>query len=217
MSTPKPAVLALEDGSVFRGLAFGAAATVSGECVFNTSMTGYQEILTDPSYFGQIVTMTAVQIGNYGINPEDNEAAAPKCSGFVVRELSPIVSNWRSRLSLGDYLARYGIPGISEIDTRALTKKLRVDGAMKCCLSTLPISDADAIARAKSWRDMAGADYVKDVSCKAPFIWKADDPKNFNAPYLPVGTTMNAPACPRKNSGSPPSTTAPSTASTASS
>ncbi|MCX6954900.1 MAG: glutamine-hydrolyzing carbamoyl-phosphate synthase small subunit [Verrucomicrobia bacterium] len=198
MSTSKPAVLALEDGSIFRGLAFGADATIAGECVFNTSMTGYQEILTDPSYFGQIVTMTAVQIGNYGISPEDTEAKVPKASGFVVRELSPIVSNWRSRISLGDYLRQNGIPGISEVDTRALTKKLRVDGAMKCCLSTLPLSDAEAVQRAKSWRDMAGADYVKDVSCKTPFIWRADDAANHNAPYLPVGTTMNAPAVPAK-------------------
>jgi carbamoyl-phosphate synthase small subunit len=198
MSTPKTAILALEDGSIFRGLAFGADATVSGECVFNTSMTGYQEILTDPSYFGQIVTMTAVQIGNYGVNDEDTEAAIPKASGFVVRELSPVVSNWRSRLSLHAYLAKYGIPGISEVDTRALTKKLRVDGAMKCCLSTRPISDADAIRNAKSWRDMAGADYVKDVTTKTPYLWRADDPANHNTPYYPVGTTMNAPGIPAK-------------------
>ncbi len=196
MSTPKPALLALEDGSIFRGRAFGSAATVSGECVFNTSMTGYQEILTDPSYFGQIVTMTAVQIGNYGINEADNEAAGPKASGFVVRELSPVVSNWRSTLSLGDYLARHGIPGISDIDTRALTKKLRVDGAMKCCLSTLPISDDEAVRLARSWRDMAGSDYVREVTTKEPYVWRADEPANHNAPYLPVGTTMNAPGVP---------------------
>ena len=122
MSAPKPAILALEDGSVFRGTAFGAEATIAGECVFNTSMTGYQEILTDPSYFGQIVTMTAPQIGNYGINAEDEESSGPKCSGFVVREVSPVVSNWRSTLSLDAYLEKYGIPGISEVDTRALTK-----------------------------------------------------------------------------------------------
>jgi carbamoyl-phosphate synthase small subunit len=121
MSAPKPAILALEDGSVFRGAAFGADATIAGECVFNTSMTGYQEILTDPSYFGQIVTMTAPQIGNYGINAEDEEHKAPKASGFVVREVSPIVSNWRSQMSLDAYLKKYGIPGISEVDTRALT------------------------------------------------------------------------------------------------
>jgi carbamoyl-phosphate synthase small subunit len=197
MPTPKPGVLALEDGSVFRGVAFGADATIAGECVFNTSMTGYQEILTDPSYFGQIVTMTAVQIGNYGINHEDTEAAVPKCSGFVVRELSPVVSNWRSELSLDAYLTQYGIPGLSEIDTRALTKKLRVTGAMKACLSTLPISDDEAVKRARSWQDMAGADYVKDVSSKAPFIWNSADPTN--QPYFPVGTTMNAPGIPAKH------------------
>ncbi len=198
MSTSQPAVLALEDGSVFRGRAFGADATVAGECVFNTSMTGYQEILTDPSYFGQIVTMTAVQIGNYGINPEDAEASAPKATGFVVREVSPIVSNWRSQLSLHDYLRKHGIPGISEVDTRALTKKLRVDGAMKCCLSTLPLSDDEAVKRARGWQDMAGSDYVKDVTTKAPFLWKADDAANYNTPYLPVGTTFGTPKVPAK-------------------
>ena len=198
MSTAQPAILALKDGSIFRGRAFGADATISGECVFNTSMTGYQEILTDPSYFGQIVTMTAVQIGNYGIAAEDAESSGPKCSGFVVRELSPVVSNWRSKISLGDYLRTHGIPGISEIDTRALTKKLRVDGAMKCCLSTLPISDADAVDRARSWRDMAGADYVKDVTCAQPYLWQADAVANYNTPYLPVGTTMNALGVPAK-------------------
>ena len=193
MSSPKTAVLALEDGSVFHGLAFGADATIAGECVFNTSMTGYQEILTDPSYFGQIVTMTAVQIGNYGINDADAEAATPKASGFVVRELSPVVSNWRSQTSLDAYLRRYGIPGISEIDTRALTKKLRVDGAMRSCLSTLPLTDAEAVAKARAWQTMAGADYVKDVTCKAPYLWRGDDPANHNTAYLPVGTTFDAP------------------------
>ena len=198
MSTFKPGVLALEDGSVFRGRAFGADATIAGECVFNTSMTGYQEILTDPSYFGQIVTMTAVQIGNYGLNPEDEESGGPKCAGFIVRELSPVVSNWRSSISLDSYLKKHGIPGLSEIDTRALTKKLRVDGAMKCCLSTLPISDEEAINRAKNWRDMEGADYVKDVTCQTPYIRSGEDPANHNAPYFPVGTTMNAPGIPGK-------------------
>jgi carbamoyl-phosphate synthase small subunit len=198
MSAPKPAILALEDGSVFRGAAFGADATIAGECVFNTSMTGYQEILTDPSYFGQIVTMTAPQIGNYGINAEDEEHKTPKASGFVVREVSPIVSNWRSQMSLDAYLKKYGIPGISEVDTRALTKKLRVDGAMKCCLSTLPISDAEAVERAKGWRDMAGSDYVKDTTCKTPFVWGADDAARFNEQYLPVGTTQGATVTPKK-------------------
>ncbi len=198
MSQPKPAILALEDGSVFHGLAFGADATIAGECVFNTSMTGYQEILTDPSYFGQIVTLTAPMIGNYGVNPEDAEANGPKASGLVVRELSPVVSNWRSKLSLGDYLRKHGIPGISEVDTRALTKKLRVDGAMKCCLSTLPLAPAEAVAQAKAWRDMAGSDYVKDVSCTQPYLWRSDDPDNFNTAYQPVGTHFGDAPAPAK-------------------
>ncbi|WP_404424895.1 glutamine-hydrolyzing carbamoyl-phosphate synthase small subunit [Nibricoccus sp. IMCC34717] len=198
MSTPKPGVLALEDGTVYHGIAFGADATISGECVFNTSMTGYQEIITDPSYYGQIVTMTAVQIGNYGINPEDAEAKTPKCSGLVVRELSPVVSNWRSKLSLDLYLKQHGIPGLSEIDTRALTKKLRVTGAMKCCLSTRPISDAEAVKQARAWQDMAGSDYVKEVSCAEPYVWEPEALENYNTPYLPVGTTMNAPGIPEE-------------------
>jgi carbamoyl-phosphate synthase small subunit len=198
MSLSKPAVLALEDGSVFRGIAFGADATIAGECVFNTSMTGYQEIITDPSYYGQIVTMTAVQIGNYGVNVEDEEAAAPRCSGLVVREVSPIVSNWRSTMTLDAYLKKYGIPGISEVDTRALTKKLRVDGAMKSCLSTLPLTDAEAITLARSWRDMAGSDYVKDTTCATPYIWQAYDASRHNKQYLPVGTTQGATITPSK-------------------
>ena len=198
MPTVKPALLALEDGSIYRGRAFGADATITGECVFNTSMTGYQEIVTDPSYFGQIVTFTAPMIGNYGVNAEDTEASVPRASGLVVRELSPIVSNWRATSSLGDYLNKYGIPGISDVDTRALTKKLRVDGAMKCCLSTLPISDADAVARARGWHDMAGSDYVKDTTCTEPYFWRAEDASRFNAPYVPAGTTLGLPQTPAK-------------------
>ena len=198
MPSTQQAVLALEDGSVFRGIAFGARATIAGECVFNTSMTGYQEILTDPSYFGQIVTMTAAQIGNYGTNDEDAEAASPKASGFVVRELSPVVSNWRSRLSLGDYLSANGIPGISEVDTRALTKKLRVDGAMKCCLSTLPIEDGAAVALARGWKDMAGADYVKYVTCREPYVWPEGDPGGQFPPYTPVGTAFGTASTPAR-------------------
>lgn len=198
MSQPRPALLALEDGSVFHGCAFGADASIAGECVFNTSLTGYQEILTDPSYFGQIVTLTAVQIGNYGVNDADAEAAAPKASGLVVRELSPVVSNWRSQRSLHDYLRAAGVPGISEVDTRALTKKLRVKGAMKCCLSTLPLDPAEAVARARGWRDMAGADYVRDVTCASPHEWSATDAANFNPPYVPVGTRFGAAETPAR-------------------
>src|SRR5882672_3636823 len=172
MSALPPAILALEDGTVFRGTAFGAAATIAGECVFNTSMTGYQEILTDPSYFAQIVTMTAPQIGNYGINPDDAESDAPKAAGFVIRELSPVASSWRSRRTLDDYLQAYGIPGLEGVDTRALTKRLRVTGAMKACLSTEELTDAEAIRRAREWKGLVGVDYVKDVTCKEPYVFE---------------------------------------------
>ena len=150
MSTSKPAVLALEDGSIFRGLAFGADATIAGECVFNTSMTGYQEILTDPSYKGQIVTMTYPLIGNYGVNSVDVESWKPHASGFVIRELSPVVSSWRADQSLEDYLAEKGIPGIQGIDTRSLVKRLRVRGAMNGFISTEGVSREEAMHRAKT-------------------------------------------------------------------
>ena len=126
----RDALLALEDGSLFRGFSFGAKATVEGEAVFNTAITGYQETLTDPSYYGQIVTMTTPQIGNYGVNLEDEESDGPKVAGFVVRDLSPVVSNWRATGSLDDYLKTNGIPGISGVDTRAITKRIRVHGAL---------------------------------------------------------------------------------------
>src|ERR1700742_4324923 len=125
------ALLALEDGRTFHGESFGAPGTTMGEICFNTSMTGYQEVLTDPSYRGQIVTMTYPLIGNYGVNEQDIESWRPHVAGFVVRELSPIVSNWRADFSLAEYLEKYGIPGIQDVDTRSLTKKLRVGGAMK--------------------------------------------------------------------------------------
>ncbi|RME69159.1 MAG: carbamoyl-phosphate synthase small subunit [Verrucomicrobia bacterium] len=190
MSTRHSGVLALEDGSIFRGLAFGARRTVTGEAVFNTSMTGYQEVLTDPSYFGQIVTMTAVQIGNYGVTPEDEESSGPKVAGFVVREVSEVRSNWRSTASLQDYLAENNIPGLEEVDTRAITKKLRVYGAMKACLSTEDLSDEEAVRRAREAESIVGADYVRQVTCSEPYQWRADDPSN--APYLPKGTTFGA-------------------------
>lgn len=179
-------VLALEDGSIFRGPAWGGRATVTGEAVFNTSMTGYQEILTDPSYYGQIVTMTAPQIGNYGVNKEDEESSGPKVFGFVVRELSPVVSNWRGRGTLNDYLESNGIPGIEGVDTRAITKKLRVHGAMKACLSTEGIEDAEAIRRAREWDGLVGSDYVKEVTTAKAYQWNSSDPGNL--PYQPVGT-----------------------------
>lgn len=175
MVPPMNAVLALEDGTVYRGRGFGARAEICGEVCFNTSMTGYQEILTDPSYKGQIVTMTYPQIGNYGVNLQDIESWRPHVAGFVIRELSPVVSNWRADFSLPDYLEKYGLPGIQGIDTRALTKKLRVRGAMNGFLSTLEISDAEAVRKAKEWPGLAGIDYVKEVTHKEPFVWDAKD------------------------------------------
>lgn len=169
------AILALEDGSVFRGHGFGAQASVSGEVCFNTSMTGYQEILTDPSYKGQIVTMTYPMIGNTGINLQDMESWKAHCSGFVIRELSPWVSNWRADQSLASYLEQNGIPGIQGVDTRALTKKLRVRGSLAGFLTTEPMSDADAVARARQWGSMEGRNYVVEVTHRESFIWDEKD------------------------------------------
>src|SRR6185503_6656776 len=169
------AILALEDGSVFHGAGFGAAAAACGEVCFNTSMTGYQEILTDPSYKGQIVTMTYPLIGNYGVNDQDVESWRPHVAGFVIRELSPVVSNWRADRTLADYLADNGIPGLQGIDTRALTKKLRVRGALKGFISTEGIAEAEAVARAQAWPGLAGVDYVKEVTHAKPFLWDAQD------------------------------------------
>ncbi|MEI7533749.1 MAG: glutamine-hydrolyzing carbamoyl-phosphate synthase small subunit [Verrucomicrobiae bacterium] len=168
------AILALEDGSVFHGTGFGAQASAGGEVCFNTSMTGYQEILTDPSYRGQIVTMTYPLIGNYGVNAQDIESWRPHAAGFVIRELSPVVSNWRADWSLGDYLEKNGIPGIQGIDTRSLTKKLRVRGALNGFISTEEISEAEAVKRAKEFV-FVGVDYVKEVTHKTAFRWDEKD------------------------------------------
>ena len=168
------AILALEDGSVFHGRGFGACASACGEVCFNTSMTGYQEILTDPSYKGQIVTMTYPLIGNYGVNAVDVESWQPHVSGFVIRELSPVVSNWRADFSLAEYLEKNGIPGIQGIDTRALTKKLRVRGAMNGFISTEDIPDEEAVRRAKEFI-FVGVDYVKEVTHKKAFRWDEKD------------------------------------------
>lgn len=175
-----PAIFAFEDGSVFRGRAFGAKTTVVGEAVFNTSMTGYQEILTDPSYLGQIVTMTAPQIGNYGVNLDDVESSSPKATGLVVRDLSPVASSWRSRQSLGDYLSEHGLPGITGVDTRSITKRLRVSGVMKSCLSTEGISAEEAVKRAQEWTGLAGIDYVKQASTKEIYRYEpGEDLESF--------------------------------------
>ena len=169
------AILALEDGRYFIGESFGATCSSVGEVCFNTSMTGYQEVLTDPSYRGQIVAMTAPQIGNTGVNSLDDESARPHVRGFVIEELSPIPSNWRSRGTLDDYLKQWDIPGIQGIDTRALTKHLRSLGAMRGCLTTDEISPEQAIERARQAPPMAGSDFVKEVTPEAAYDWDPED------------------------------------------
>lgn len=165
------AMLALADGTYFEGESFGAPGEVSGEIVFNTSMTGYQEILTDPSYKGQIVTMTYPLIGNYGVNDEDFESSRPWVEGFVVKECSPIVSNWRARRSLPDFLRAYGIVGIEGIDTRTLTRRLRDYGAQEGIISTIESDPAVLIARAKAAPKMSGRNLVHEVTSATAYSW----------------------------------------------
>ena len=165
------AKLALEDGTVFTGRAFGHAGTTDGEVVFNTSMTGYQEILTDPSYKGQVVTMTYPLIGNYGINRQDVESKQPHVAGFVVKELSPVHSNYRANMSLDQYLKENRIVGIEGIDTRALTRKLRISGSMRGVLSTELLDDAQLVARARGGKEMKGADWVQAVKPVESYGW----------------------------------------------
>lgn len=165
------AILALEDGTIFKGSSFGAGGERYGEVVFNTSMTGYQEIITDPSYKGQIVTMTYPLIGNYGVNLEDVESRKPFLEGFVVREYSKIASNWRSKDSLGDYLAKNNILGIEGIDTRELTLHIRQKGALKAMLSTEDLDEKSLVKKAKESCGLLGIDLVREVVCKKPYTW----------------------------------------------
>lgn len=169
------AILALEDGRIFEGDSFGAPGTCVGEICFNTSMTGYQEVLTDPSYRGQIVAMTYPLIGNYGTNLADEESEQPHVRGFVIEELSPLVSNFRSERSLGDYLAHWKICGIEGIDTRSLTKRLRVSGAMRACVTTELATGAEAVEAARAGSGMVGMDFVREVTAAKPFQWDPQD------------------------------------------
>lgn len=183
------AILALEDGRTFEGEAFGYTGTTTGEVCFNTSMTGYQEIITDPSYRGQIVTMTYPLIGNYGVNPEDAESASPHVRGLVIAELSPIASNWRSRQSLPDYFAEHKIIGIEGVDTRALTKHLRSAGAMRSCIST-ELSAEDAVKAANDSAPMAGSDFVKEVSTESNHVWDGES-RLWTIPNVSTGQDGN--------------------------
>jgi len=165
------AKLALQDGAIYTGIAFGAEGEVDGEVCFNTSMTGYQEILTDPSYRGQIVTMTYPQIGNYGVNREDVESHKPHLAGFIVRERSRLVSNFRADGALDEYLARYGIVGLEGIDTRALVRRIRIYGAMNGVLSTVDLDDASLVAKARASPGLVGRDLVREVIPEKPVVW----------------------------------------------
>jgi carbamoyl-phosphate synthase small subunit len=172
--TEPPAVLALEDGRVFRGRAFGARAEAAGEVVFNTSMTGYQEVLTDASYRGQIVAMTYPLIGNYGVNPADVESRRPWVEGFVVRQRSRLRSNWRSTADLDAYLGESGIPAIEGVDTRALTLHIRQAGAMRAVLSTLDADPDRAVAKARASPGLIGRDLVREVTCDETWEWEPE-------------------------------------------
>ena len=169
------ALLALEDGRIFEGESFGAAGTCVGEICFNTSMTGYQEVVTDPSYRGQIVAMTYPLIGNYGTNEADSESRSPHVRGLVIEELSEVASNWRSEASLDEYLRHWRIPGVQGIDTRALTRHLRTLGAMKACLTTADVSAEEAVRRAAEGEGVIGMDYVREVTAPAAYEWDSDD------------------------------------------
>jgi carbamoyl-phosphate synthase small subunit len=174
------AILALEDGTWFRGAAAGAEGEARGEVVFNTSMTGYQEVLTDPSYSGQIVTMTCPEIGNYGVSPHDVESRAPQVAGFIIRDESPMASNWRAEMTLRDYLVANHIIAISDIDTRALTRQLRSGGVMRGVIGTGQALDPDAlIERARTIPQMEGSDLVRGVTSAAAFDWPQEDPDEF--------------------------------------
>jgi len=167
----RTAILALEDGTWFRGSAVGARGERFGEIVFNTSMTGYQEILTDPSYCGQIVAMTYPLIGNYGCNPEDFESRRPFVEGYVMRECCKVPSNWRSTMSLPEYLEMHGVIGMEGIDTRALTKHIRIQGAMKAVISTEDDDPDSLVEKAVKSQGIVGRDLVKEVTCQLPYEW----------------------------------------------
>ncbi len=167
----QPAILALEDGSIFRGVSFGAPGVAVGEVVFNTAMSGYQEILTDPSYARQLVCLTASHIGNVGVNPQDMESAGVHAEGLIVRAVGPGPSNWRSRGTLSDFLLEADRPAIAGLDTRRLTRHLREHGALGGCLAT-DLDEAEAIERARAFPGLLGMDLAAEVSCDEPYAWE---------------------------------------------
>jgi carbamoyl-phosphate synthase small subunit len=181
-------ILALEDGRIFRGHGYGALGECQGEVVFNTSLTGYQEIATDPSYAGQIVVLTNPQIGNYGTNQADNESAKPYIEGLIVREFSPISSNWRSEQVTDEYMERYTVPVLAEIDTRALVRHLRTHGVMRGVISTVETNSEVLVQKARSLRKMEGTDLARVVSTKSSYSFDAGDKRNQTGDsYLDIG------------------------------
>ncbi|MFN7914588.1 MAG: glutamine-hydrolyzing carbamoyl-phosphate synthase small subunit [Vicinamibacterales bacterium] len=177
----KEAILALEDGTIYRGLAAGAEGDTQGEVVFNTSLSGYQEILTDPSYSGQIVTMTCAEIGNYGVAADDVESRRPQVAGFIIRDESPVASNWRANGTLRDYLVANNIVAISDVDTRELTRRLRSGGVMRGVIATgSQIDETALVARAQGIPQMEGQDLVKVVTSKHAFDWPQEDPDEYD-------------------------------------
>lgn len=184
------AVLALENGRCFRGRSVGASSDAAGEVVFNTSLTGYQEVLTDPSYAGQIVTMTCPEIGNYGVTEEDGESRAPQVSGFIIRSESPMASNWRAEGTLREYLVRHRIVAIADIDTRALTRTLRTAGAMRGVIATGTIPKTEElVARARALPSMEGADLVRGVTCAEAFDWPSTNGTTAFDEFVPMTPT----------------------------
>ena len=178
------AILALEDGRIFRGEGYGAPGESQGEVVFNTSLTGYQEIATDPSYSGQIVVLTNPQIGNYGTNQADNESSRPYIEGLIVREFSAVSSNWRSEQVTDEYMERYAVPVLAEIDTRALVRHLRTHGVMRGVISTSETNTDVLVARARSLRKMDGTDLARVVSTKSIYSFDSDDIRNQSGDAL---------------------------------
>ncbi|MDI7275155.1 MAG: glutamine-hydrolyzing carbamoyl-phosphate synthase small subunit [Anaerolineae bacterium] len=179
------ALLALEDGTLFAGRSFGARGERVGEVVFNTSLSGYQEVLTDPSYRGQMVAMTAPQIGNTGVNDEDMESERPHLEAFFVRQVSPLASNWRARQDLGHFLREHGIVALSEVDTRSLTRHIRAFGAMKAAVSTEDLCAESLVAKARAAPDISARNLVREVSCRAPLEWTASLPGGWGGPVAP--------------------------------
>ena len=188
------ALVALSDGTIFEGRSFGASGESLGEMVFNTSMTGYQEILTDPSYAGQIVSMTYPMIGNYGVNAEDDESSRPQVRGFIVKECARVHSNWRASQSLPDYLKEHSIIGIEGIDTRELTRRVRIHGVMDAAISTEDTDPESLLAKARSWEGLEGRDMASEVSCTASYVSSPETPR-FHVVAYDFGIKRNIVRC----------------------